>query len=106
MDGLQWTRITRRPPARQPGPSSARGVSDGQPPRADPDAQTLGATSAREKGNDDANIAPARPSRRVGISKLESRQGKENKHGRGGVEQAGKKKVAKALSSLSSKASK
>lgn len=43
-----------------PGPSKVRVVSDGQPPRADPDAQTPGATSAREKGNDDAKYRSSR----------------------------------------------
>jgi hypothetical protein len=74
-----------------------RVVSDGQPPRADPEAQTPGATSARKKGN------PARAFRRVGISSLD--QGKEKKarnmRRRGGVDEAGKK-VVKALLSVSS----
>lgn len=80
-----------------------RVVSDGQPPRADPDAQTPGATSAREKGNDDANIAPARPFRRVGISRFGQGRKKKarNMHGRGGVDKA-ENKVVKALLSVSS----
>lgn len=83
-----------------------RVVSDGQPPRADPDAQTPGATSARKRGMTmDANrIAPARPFGRVGMaSRFDQGRHKKarNMHGRGGVDRAGKK-VVKALLGVSS----